>query len=73
MVRGVLPDAVDGTRVILLKGCSFLRLTYEIRTAAFAAASSGRRLWLFVRPDTELHSDLLGFAGEHAVQIERSL
>jgi hypothetical protein len=72
MVRGVLPDAVDKDRVILLKACSFLRLTNELRTAAFAAANSGRRLWLVVRSDTELHPNLVEFAGEHAIRIERS-
>ena len=42
--RGVLPDAVDDSFVYLFKACSSLRLTYEIKVAAFLAHQHERQL-----------------------------
>jgi hypothetical protein len=42
--RGCLPDGVDKSRIILIKACSHLRLTYEIKLATYFAKQTSRRL-----------------------------
>ena len=73
-LRGILPDALDDTRVVLLKACTYLRLTYEIRTATFMAKKQNRTLVLackkVCRFSPELESYLTQWAG--IVQIHRS-
>ncbi len=59
--RGVLPDGVDDTRVVLIKACAYLRLTYEIRLATTMAEQQRRTLVLACKkacrfsPDLERH------------------
>jgi len=40
--RGILPDALKDESVILIKACSELRLTYELRLATIMAQQSRR-------------------------------
>ncbi len=73
-LRGILPDAVDDTRVVLIKACTYLRLTYEIRTAALMAKQKHRTLVLACKKvctfSPELESFLTQWAG--IVQVHRS-
>ena len=48
--------------MILIKACSTLRLTHQIRLAAFMAHTQSKRLLLVVKQHCELASDLDDFA-----------
>jgi hypothetical protein len=67
---GVKPDAVDGRTVYLIKACSRLRLTRQIRMATFMAAETGRCLQLRVRSDCELSGDLEEFIEQNRAAVE---
>ena len=69
--RGCLPDAVKQDAVFLFKACGTLRLTHEIRLAAFLAQESRRKLRLIVRSSTTITAELQSFAAEHGVSIEK--
>lgn len=69
--RGILPDAIDGPDVILIKACSSLRLTYEIRLATFMARKAGGKVRLMVREDCFLDPALMEFAATHGLLVER--
>ena len=43
--RGILPDALKDESVILIKACSELRLTYELRLATFMRSRVGGTCW----------------------------
>jgi hypothetical protein len=68
--RGILPDAVNITDVILIKSCSGLRPTYEIRLATFMAQQMHRKLRLILTTGASAHSILTDYAGQHGVSIE---
>ena len=70
--RSVLPDAVDGNTVLLLKSCSTLRLTYEIRLVTYMAAQRRMSVDLEVRPYTQLTPELSAFVNEHGIRVIRS-
>lgn len=69
--RGILPDALKDDSVILIKACPELRLTYELRLAAFMAQQSGRRLLVITTVDCTASSALQAFAREHGILIQR--
>ncbi len=71
MLRGFLPDAVKGGKVYLLKACSLLRLTYEIKLAAFMAKSKGMILVLDVQHGCSLSKALSEFAEAQRITINR--
>ena len=67
--RGILPDALKDESVILIKACSELRLTYELRLATFIAQQSRRRLLVITTEDCTASSALQAFAREHGIVI----
>jgi len=67
---GVKPDAVTGTHVVLIKGCRTLRLTHQIRLAAFMAQTQSKRLLLVVREQCSLSDDLERFVADNRLLIE---
>ena len=67
--RGILPDALKDESVILIKACSELRLTYELRLATFMAQQSQRRLLVITNVDCTTASALQAFALEHGIVI----
>ena len=67
--RGILPDALKDESVILIKACSELRLTYELRLATFIAQQSRRRLLVITTVDCTASSALQAFAREHGIVI----
>jgi hypothetical protein len=73
-IRGILPDAVDDARVVLLKACIYLRLTYEIRTATFMAQKKNRTLVLACKKVCRFSPELESFLTKWAsiVQVHRS-
>jgi hypothetical protein len=42
--RGCLPDGIDKSRVVPIKACSHLHLTYEIKLATYFAKQTSRKL-----------------------------
>jgi len=70
-LRGFLPDAVKQDSVFLFKVCSQLRLTHEIRLAAFMAQQSGKRLRLIIRGSTSVTAGLHAFAAQQGISVER--
>jgi hypothetical protein len=69
--RGMLPDALNDDSVILVKACPELRLTYELRLAAFMAQRTRRRLRIITTVDCTATLALLSFAQQYGVVIER--
>ena len=67
--RGILPDGVNESHFILIKSTRHLRLTYEIRLAAYMAFKDSRNLLIVVRPECELDPALCAFAAEYGVEI----
>ena len=69
--RSILPDAVNGEAVFLIKACSVLHLTYEIRLATFMAQQSKRRLEIVMTTDYRVSPALDVFASKHGLTIRR--
>jgi hypothetical protein len=67
---GVKPDAVDDARVYLIKACSTLRLTRQIRMATLMATQTGRKLRLQIRQDCALAPDLETFIRAQGDRVE---
>ena len=68
--KSILPDAVTQTDVILIKSCSNLRPTYEVRLAAYLAQQTNRRLRIILPAGVSAHSSLTAYAHQHNVSIE---
>jgi hypothetical protein len=69
--RGILPDAVTDDAVVLIKGCTTLRLTYEIRLATYMARQTRKRLLLVLMPECSLAPALRDFVDAHGIEIRR--
>lgn len=69
--RAILPDAVNDSGVFLIKACSRLRLTYEVRLATFMAQQSGRRLEVVMTSDYQVAPAFSAFAKQHGLTISR--
>jgi len=70
--RGILPDAVKDDVIVLLKACPQLRLTYELRLAAFMAQQTRRRLLVVIPADCVITSTLQAFAREYDIVFQWS-
>ena len=70
--RGFLPDAISRDALVLIKTCSPLRLTYEIRLATFMAREHQKKLRVIVQVSTVITTQLREFAAQHGVSIEES-
>lgn len=57
--------------MFLIKACSFLRLTYEIRLATFMTQQSKRRLEIVMTINYQVSPALDAFASEHGLTIRR--
>lgn len=60
-LKRILPDAQDAARLVLIKACSTLRLTLEIRTAAEVASRTGRSFVLVLTGEGRLQPPLEEF------------
>jgi hypothetical protein len=69
--RTILPDALDEEKLLLIKACSSLRLTHEIRTAAVAAQERGIQFVLAVPAACVLSSEVRSFIAEHDIILYR--
>ncbi len=70
--RAILPDALDEDRLVIIKACSALRLTQEIKLAAFASKRKGVEFILAIPIACRLDPDLAVFVQEHGVTIYRT-
>jgi hypothetical protein len=70
--RGCLPDGIDQSRVILIKACSHLRLTYEIKLATYFAKQTSRRLVIDIPEKCVLAKALITYAKEQGVDFLRN-
>ena len=70
--RGCLPDGVDKDRFILIKACSHLRLTYEIRLATYFAKQTSRTLVLAIPKTCDLAKALIVYAKEQGIDFRRN-
>ena len=67
---GVKFDAITDDYLVLIKDCSKLRLTHQIRLGTFAAQSERKCLLLLVRKDCDFDPLLEGFVNDQAPLIE---
>jgi len=65
----ILPDGMDSTRLVIVKACSSLRLTSEIRIASDFARETGRSMILAITSGTTLDSELSTYVSENGIQI----
>ena len=72
MPRGMLPDAVEDGMPLLIKACSRLRLTYEIKLAQYMASQAGTCLWLDVIAHCRFSDGLNAYIREHSIKVTRS-
>ena len=70
--RGILPDAMDDTRIVLIKACGHLRLTYELKLATYFAATDGRTLILAINKDCQLDPSAEKHCRDFGVEVRRS-
>jgi hypothetical protein len=72
MTQSILPDAMDETRLVLIKACTKLLLTNEIRRAAETARQTRRTFILAVPENCALHLSLLKFIEQENVSLIRT-
>lgn len=70
--RAILPDAMTDDRAIIIKACSTLRPTYEIRMLAYLAKSTGRSALISVPATCQVDPRVEVFAEEHGIEIHRA-
>lgn len=68
--RNTVPDARRADALILVKGCSRLRLTRQIVHCADLAAKNNRKLILVVQPYCEFHPSLGEFIEQSSGTIQ---
>ena len=64
--RGSAPDRIEGKQWTLLKSCSELHLTYQIRLLTYMATQHGTKLVISVPARCRISRDLPAFAGKYA-------
>ena len=69
--RGFLPDGLTDREVILMKGCTELGLTNEVRLASSVALKTNRTLKIIVQPRVKLSNSLQVFASANGIVIEQ--
>lgn len=71
--RSIILDDATATDLILIKRCSQLRPTYELRLATFMARENNRRLRIILTAGASAHPTLLAFARQWGVIIDQEL
>ncbi len=71
--RGSVPDSIEGKQWTLLKSCSELHLTYQIKLLTYMATQHGAKLVISVPAGCRISGDLSAFAEKYAqwVSLER--
>ncbi|MCP4308110.1 MAG: hypothetical protein GY788_25195 [bacterium] len=75
VARGSRPDDVGQNDWLLIKTCSLLRLTYQIRLLTFFAIEKKTRLTVVCRADVKLSDPLAAFLEQHKrhVRLDRRI
>jgi hypothetical protein len=73
VARGALPDAEHGDVLFLVKACSALRLTYQIRLLTFRATQGQLKLVIKVNSNCTIHPSLIKFQRDNrrGLRIEK--
>ena len=72
MDKSILPDGLDNIRLVLIKACSTLRFTDEIRIAEAVARETRRQFIITVPEHCVFASDLSTFVESNGVLIVRT-
>ena len=56
--RGSRPDAAAHDKIVLIKRCSELRATYQIRLLTYMAKQQGRKLVIELPKESKIHKSL---------------
>lgn len=70
VARGARADAETYDRLHLLKSCSELKATYQIRLLLYRAIQEGKKLVLNIPDECKLHDDLKAMVKDHRSSIE---
>jgi hypothetical protein len=72
-IRGTLPDVISDDSVIIVKGASFLRLTYQIKLLTYMVVNQKKLLKIFVNKKTRLDNSLKKHIKDYSkfIKIER--
>ncbi len=70
--RCTSPDAVDGTKVYLIKNVPVMRLTYQVHQLAKAAEQNSLEMIIMIPSDGRVSADLESFVGSRPwVEVRR--
>lgn len=71
--RGTLPDWAQDNVSGIIKACSTLRLTYQIKLLTFFAKEDHGKVTITIKENAVIHPKLLKFIVKHsdAISIER--
>ena len=69
--RGSAPDSIEGNQWTLLKSCSELHLTYQIRLLTYVATQHGAKLVSSIPAGCQISRDLSAFAEKYAQWVPR--
>jgi hypothetical protein len=72
LAKSILPDGLDDARLVLVKACSTLRLTDEIRIAESVARETRRQFVIAAAEHCEFASELSTFVKSNGVVIVRT-
>lgn len=74
VARGTLPDAETYNKLILIKRCSELRATYQIKLLIYLAYQKQKKLVIELPKGAKIHNSLKELRKQHPkhVNIERS-
>lgn len=67
--RGSMPDRIRGNDWLLIKNCSELFLTYQIRLLTFFAVQSNAKLRISISADCKLSDSLTEFISKYSNSI----
>ena len=70
--RGCLPDGVDKSRIVLVKACLYLRLTYEIKLTTYFAKQTSRTPVIAIPEKCDLARALIVYAKEQGIDFLRN-
>jgi hypothetical protein len=70
--RGTKPDAEVDDKLVLIKSCALLRLTYQIRLLTYRAIESRKQLIIDVPSYCQIHPTLKQFVQENPKAIKIS-
>jgi hypothetical protein len=70
--RSCLPDGLNENRVVIIKACSHLRLTYEIKLVTYFAKQTSRKLVIAIPEKCDLAKTLIVYAKELGIDFLRN-